>query len=278
MKPRTENLMGIGLRSPHIAEVIAKRPAVGWLELHSENWFVDNEIIKQHLEELCSLYPISLHGVGLSLGSADGIDSRHLRQLNRLISETNPILVSEHISWGRIGQYHTNELLPLPYCKEALDILTRNVNSVQDSLGRQILLENLSHYGVLSDSNMPEWAFISQLVESTGCGLLLDLNNIYVTSHNIGTDLQSTYRDIPWWAVKEVHLAGYDEQQGVLIDTHARGVQEPVWSLYEQALPFLPATTRTLIEWDNDIPELNTLVKEAEKAHRIWQGVSDAVA
>jgi uncharacterized protein (UPF0276 family) len=278
MKISLDNPIGIGLRSQHISQVILEKPPIGWVEVHSENWFAESEAIADQLSQICATYPISLHGVGLSLGSADGVDSRHLRKLKRLMLNTRPILISEHISWGRIGQYHTNELLPLPYCDEALDILARNINEVQNALGRQILVENISHYGVLSDSCMPEWEFISRLIEATGCGLLLDINNVYVTAKNTGGDLSAIFDQIPWWSVQEVHLAGYEEQNGLLIDSHSKAIQSAVWTLYQQAIHRLPNTVLTLIEWDTDLPALSVLLHEALKAKGYWQGGRDAVA
>lgn len=273
-----DSRIGIGLRSPHIDEVLQTRPPVGWLELHSENWMCERGPIAERLQDVRAAYPISLHGVGLSLGSADGLDDTHIKKLARLVERCQPILVSEHLSWGRIAGRHSNDLLPLPFNDETINLLVRHIDQVQQALGRQILVENLSSYCTFPESTLPEWEFVRRVVERAGCGLLLDINNVYVNACNHGFAAEDYLAAIPWACVREIHLAGYEEDGPALIDTHGRPVQEPVWALYAAALGFAPATARTLIEWDNDLPPLNQLLAEAKKADRYLQETRHAAA
>jgi len=263
-----DSRIGIGLRAPHIEEVLASRPPLGWLEVHSENWMSDEGPIAERLQEIRAAYPISLHGVGLSLGSADGLDTRHLQKLAHLVARAQPILVSEHLSWGSIAGHHSNDLLPLPFNEAAIRVLVRHIDQVQQALGRQILVENLSSYCTFDSSTLPEWEFVREVVERADCGLLLDLNNIHVNACNHGFQASDYLAAMPWQRVAEVHLAGFEEEGDALIDTHGRPVQEPVWALYAEALHHLPATALTLIEWDNDLPPLAQLLAEAGKADR----------
>ncbi len=258
--------IGLGLRAPHIEPLLAQRPALGWLEIHSENWFAQGGQIAARLTDLRSYYPISLHGVGLSLGSADGLQRSHLQKLKNLVDRVNPILISEHLSWGRVGDIHSNDLLPMPYTKESIQVLVQHIDQTQQYLGRQILVENVSSYMSFAESSMPEWVFIQQVIEQAGCGLLLDLNNVYVNAVNHQFSAQTYLDQLPWQAVQEIHLAGYSQDGTLLIDTHSRAVQPEVWKLYQIALPHLYPTTRTLIEWDADLPELDILLEEAQKA------------
>jgi uncharacterized protein (UPF0276 family) len=270
--------IGIGLRAPHIQEVLDSRPALGWLEVHSENWMTDSGPIADRLQEIRDAYPLSLHGVGLSLGSADGVDSTHLQKLARLVARCQPILVSEHLAWSRLGAHHSNDLLPLPFTPEAVRILADNIDRVQQCLGRSILVENISAYCTFSESVMPEWAFVRAVVERADCGLLLDLNNIYVNACNHGFASEDYLDAMPWSRVAEVHLAGFEVEGDALIDTHGRVVQEPVWTLYQSALQRLPVSARTLIEWDTDLPPLSRLLDEARKASGYLKAVHDAAA
>lgn len=264
--------VGIGLRAPHIDDLLAQRPSLGWLEVHSENWMTDDGPIAERLAAIRAAYPLSLHGVGLSLGSADGLDHGHLTKLKHLVERTQPILVSEHIGWGAHGGRHSNDLLPLPYNPATLQLLSERIDRVQQTLGRRLLVENLSSYCTFRESTLPEWEFVRALVEQADCGLLLDLNNVYVNAVNHGFD-PAVYLDaMPWARVDEVHLAGYDQGDVGLIDTHGRPVQPPVWALYREALPFLPNQARVLIEWDTDLPPLATLIGEAARADRLLEG------
>lgn len=260
---------GIGLRAPHIAQVLAERPAVPWFEVHSENYFAAGGAMHTTLERIRMDYPLSLHGVGLSLGSADALDREHLAILLRLVDRYQPALVSDHICWGAIGGVHLNDLLPMPCTAEALDLMVSRVQQVQEMLGREFLVENVSSYLSFRDAEMPEWAFVTALAERSGCGLLLDVNNVYVNSVNHGFDPHTYLRSMPHAAVREIHLAGFTRKDQLpvplLIDSHSRPVADAVWSLYEEALA-LCGPQPTLIEWDQDIPELSVLMAEARRA------------
>lgn len=265
---------GIGLRAEHYDAVLESRPPVGWLEVHSENYFGAGGKPLDTLERIRAHYPLSLHGVGLSIGSTDPLDYRHLAKLKRLIRRFEPALVSEHLSWGSVGGRHLNDLLPLPYTEEALYHLVARVARIQDYLGRRILIENISSYLQVVDSTIPEWEFLAELAERAGCGVLLDVNNIYVSARNHGFDPSLYLQAIPRHLVREIHLAGFTVNRfadgELLIDTHNRPVWPAVWALYRQAVRrFGPLPT--LIEWDSDLPELAVLVGEARKAETIWE-------
>jgi uncharacterized protein (UPF0276 family) len=261
---------GIGLRSGHYREVLETRPEVGWLEVHPENFFAAGGKHLYYLEQIRAHYPLSLHGVGLSIGSTDPLNTRPLDQLKRLIERFEPTLVSEHISWGSVDGRYFNDLLPLPYTEEALAHMVTRVAQIQDYLGRSILVENVSSYLQFTVSTIPEWEFVAALAERAGCGLLLDVNNIHVNACNHGFDAHTYVRAIPASAVQEIHLAGFTvnrvDDQEILIDTHSRPVCDEVWALYRHALRHLGRAVPTLIEWDADLPPLDVLVGEARHA------------
>jgi uncharacterized protein (UPF0276 family) len=266
---------GIGLRAQHHSELLRDKPAVGWIEAHSENYFAAGGAQRHYLERLRALYPLSLHGVGLSLGSTDPINQDHLRQLAQLVRQFEPRWVSEHLSWSSVDGRFTNDLLPLPYTEEALRHMVERVRYVQDALGRQILIENVSSYLQFSTSSLTEWEFIAELASESGCGILLDVNNVYVSAQNHGFDPMNYLRALPRTAIEEMHLAGHTVRQvgqhQVLIDTHNQHVCEAVWELYFFAVRHF-GRIPTLIEWDADIPTLDVLVAEAHKADRIAEG------
>jgi uncharacterized protein len=248
--------------------VLESQPDVGWLEVHSENYFGRGGQPLHCLERMRERYPLSLHGVGLSLGSADGLRQSHLVQLKALTDRFEPMLVSDHLCWGAIGGRHLNDLLPLPYTDEALDVVCANIARAQDFLRREILVENVSSYLQFSASHIPEWEFIAEVARRSGCGLLLDVNNIYVSATNHGFDPLRYLDAIPASAVREIHLAGFDSNGQCLIDTHGRPVAGPVWNLFGEALSRV-GPARTLIEWDTDVPPLAVLLGEARKARDI---------
>ncbi len=265
---------GIGLRAEHYDAVLETRPPVGWLEVHSENYFGAGGKPLDYLERIRAHYPLSLHGVGLSVGSTDPLDKLHLTKLKHLIERFEPALVSEHLSWGSAGGRYLNDLLPLPYTQEALYHLVARVSQVQDILGRPILIENVSSYLQYVESSLSEWDFLAELAERAGCGVLLDVNNIYVSARNHGFDPSTYLQAIPRHAVQEIHLAGFTvnrfDDGEILIDTHNRPVYPAVWALYRQAVHrFGPIPT--LIEWDSDLPELAVLVGEAQQADAILE-------
>lgn len=260
---------GIGLRAPHIARVLDEHPAVPWFEVHSENYFADGGAMHVALERIRSEYPLSLHGVGLSLGSADPLDRDHLAHVRQLVDRYEPSLVSDHICWGAVGGIHLNDLLPLPRTAEALDLMVSRVQQVQEALGREFLVENVSSYLDFKHAEMTEAAFVCELVRRSGCGLLLDVNNVYVNSVNHGFDAQEYLRAMPHDAVREIHLAGFTRKDNLpvplLIDSHSALVADEVWALYRAAL-ILCGSQPTLIEWDQDIPEFEVLQAEAARA------------
>ncbi|MBK8533642.1 MAG: DUF692 domain-containing protein [Candidatus Competibacteraceae bacterium] len=265
---------GIGLRAEHYDAVLETQPPVGWLEVHSENYFGAGGKPLDYLERIRAHYPLSLHGVGLSIGSTDPLNRRHLAALKTLIRRFEPALVSEHLSWGSVGGRHLNDLLPLPYTEEALYHLVARVCQAQEILGRQILIENPSSYLQYMESALPEWEFLAELAQRSGCGILLDVNNIYVSARNHGFDASAYLQAIPRSMVQEIHLAGFmvnrfDDGE-ILIDTHNQPVCPAVWALYRQAVQRF-GRIPTLIEWDTDVPELAVLVAEAERANTILE-------
>jgi uncharacterized protein len=272
---------GIGLRSAHHEALVRERPAVGWIEVHTENYFHDGGPHLTALEKARELYPLSLHGVGMGLGSSDPLDRSHLSRVRRAIERFEPALVSEHACWGSHDGQHFNDLLPLPYTEEAVAHLAARVAQVQDVLGRQILIENLSCYLSFSSSRLTEWEFLAAVVERSGCGLLLDVNNAYVNSVNVGLDARAFIDGLPSGAVQEIHLAGHTRRQvgerTLLLDDHGSRVPEAVWQLYEHAIRRC-GPVPTLIEWDTNLPELSVLVDEADRAGNRLEGVRGLAA
>ena len=265
---------GIGLRTPHVAEIEATRPPVGWLEIHAENYMGGGPALLS-VERLRRDYPFSIHGVGLSLGSAGHLDAGHLERLARLVARLEPALVSEHLAWSTVGGAYLNHLLPLPYTDEALAVVCEHVDRVQVRLGRAIAIENPSGYLRFGESTMSEAAFLAALVRRTGCDLLCDVNNIHVTCANLGGDPDEYLALLPPDAITEIHLAGHSvndaDGQAMLIDDHGSPVAPAVWGLYERALARFGARP-TLVEWDTNVPPLPVLLGEAAGAARRLAG------
>ena len=263
---------GIGLRAEHCIEFLETQPAVGFVEVHAENYFGRGGRPLDLLRLARRDHPLSLHGVSLSIGSTDPLCETHLQRLGELIAQMQPAFVSEHLCWASHRGIHANDLLPLPLTEEALGHVVARVGRVQDKLGRTILLENVTSYFEYADSAMPEWEFLAEVSRRSGCGILLDLNNIYVSAHNHGFDPATYLRRMPRHAVHEVHLAGHVHRAvtggEILIDTHSQPVCDAVWYLYGEALQRFGAVP-TLIEWDSDLPSLATLLGEAAKADRM---------
>jgi len=259
--------VGIGLRACHYREFLDSHPQTDWLEVHSENYFGDGGYDLHVLAHVRSQYPISLHGVALSLGSADGVRATHLAKLKRLIDRIEPALVSEHLCWGALGPRHFNDLLPMPYTSEALGQVVSHVGQVQETLRRRILIENVSSYLQFRASGMSEYAFLAELAKRSGCGILLDVNNVFVNSVNHGFDPEQALLEIDREAVGEIHLAGHSAEGELLIDDHGSRVVPQVWSLYETACRRF-GRVPTLIEWDTSIPPLDVLLDEAVIAAR----------
>ncbi|HEY1725663.1 MAG TPA: DUF692 domain-containing protein [Steroidobacteraceae bacterium] len=260
---------GIGLRFPHHDYVVRQHPTVAWFEIHAENYF-GGGAPRRTLERIRADYPLAVHGVGLSLGSADGLDPQHLQRLAELVAAIEPGLVSEHLSWSVIGGAYLADLLPLPMTEEALQVVCRHVEQTQAVLRRRILIENPSSYLQFAHSSIPEWEFLGELVRRTGCGLLCDVNNIYVSASNHGWDAQAYLAALPAAAVGEIHLAGHalrvhSDGRSVRIDNHGARVADEVWALYRRALQRF-GRQPTLIEWDTDIPAFEVLLDEAAHA------------
>jgi uncharacterized protein (UPF0276 family) len=273
---------GIGWRHPHYAELLDGAPALDFLEVHSENFFGLGGAALAVLQQARERYPISLHGVGLALGSATGVDPWHLEQLARLVERIEPCRVSDHACFARgvfgDGAVHAADLLPIAFHRRSLDILCANVQQVQERLKRPLLVENLSAYVSFASSDMEEPAFLAELARRTGCGLLVDVNNIYVNALNeryAGSDVHPLHRckdwldQIPAHVVGELHLAGHRDCGDIVIDDHGSCVSEPVWEIYRHALSRFGHAAQglaTLVEWDTDIPPLQVLLDEAKQA------------
>jgi len=269
---------GVGLRSPHIPHVLQNSKTVskkiGWFEVHSENYYANNSASQHNLLAIRKNFPISLHCVGNSLGSSQKLDLKHLQKLKKLVEKVDPFLISDHISWGRIDENHLNDLLPLPYTKAALKAIARNVCQMQNFLKRQILVENPSAYLAFKDQEMDEAEFINELTKETGCGLLLDVNNIFVSSQNCEQFDPANYlKNLNKKIVKEIHLAGHSKSEifdgknhkEILIDTHNNLVCDEVWEIYKIAAKRFGAIP-SLIEWDQDFPEFDVLLSEAKNS------------
>jgi uncharacterized protein (UPF0276 family) len=261
-------IAGVGLRAPHFREVLDTWPEVGWFEVHSENFFGAGGEPLRVLEAVRQRYPVSLHGVGMSLGSSDELSRRHLEKLKRLVDRIQPAAVSEHLCWSSVDGRFLNELLPLPYTEEALALVCERVDRMQNFLGRTIMIENVSSYLQFSGAEMPEWIFLAEVSRRSGCQVLLDVNNIYVSACNHVFDASEFLAAIPAERVGEIHLAGYEHVDDFLFDTHSRPVYPAVWELYGDALARL-GNKPTLIEWDNDLPAFSVLQEEMRKADRL---------
>jgi uncharacterized protein len=263
--------IGVGLRAPHLAEIVAASPAIGWFEVHAENYMGGGAAPAQ-LEQVRRDYPLSLHGVGLSLGGAEGIDEAHLARLAALVARFAPARISEHLSWSVSGGAYLNDLLPLPYTEEALAIVARNIERAQEARGRALLVENPSRYLSFRQSTIAEPQFLAELVRRTGCGLLCDVNNIFVSARNLGFDAFAYLEALPAAAVGEIHLAGHAavvrDGTALLIDDHGAPVAPEVWALYGAALRRF-GLAPTLVEWDKNLPALPALLDEARKAERV---------
>ena len=271
-RPRSSALparAGIGLRSPHYPAFAGGRPDVAFLEVHTENYFHDGGREPRLLDRLREDYPLSLHGVGLALGSVAPLDRTHLRRVAEAVRRFEPAAVSEHACWGRTEREHFNDLLPLPFTEEAARHLAARVSALQDALGRRILVENVSQYLRFRHSTLAEGEFLAAIVAESGCGLLLDVNNLYVNSVNVGFDPRATLDQLPSDAVGEVHLAGHLRKEidgrPLLIDDHGSRVPDPVWALYGEVLQKF-GKVPTLIEWDTNVPALEVLLAEAARA------------
>jgi uncharacterized protein len=276
---------GIGLRPPHHSWVIEHRPRVPWFEVHAEN-FMAHVVLLSELDSIASEYPVSLHCVGLSLGSVTLPESTHLHRLRELVARYSPGLISDHLAWNAVDGIHLPDLLPLPYTEEALRVVIRNVSHVQDVLQRQILLENPSRYVRLPESTLSEPEFLAEVVLRTGCGVLLDVNNLYVSARNQEVDPTQTLAHfldtVSTESIREVHLAGHSildraPCRSMLLDDHGSRISPEVWALYSAAVGAV-GPVPTLIEWDTRIPVFNVLEEEASIAHSLMLEVVDGDA
>ena len=261
---------GVGYKPQHFSDILENPGNVGWLEVHAENYMGDGGRPLAQLRHLAERFPISVHGVGLSIGGESALDKDHLARLKHLIGWLNPASFSEHLAWSTHDSHFLNDLLPLPYTQATLDRVATHVDQVQDAVGRRMLLENPSTYLAFAESDMPEVEFLAEIARRTGCGLLFDVNNVFVSATNQKTDPLSYINSFPLDRVGEIHLGGHDEDMDetgapLLIDSHGREVVDPVWALYEHTIK-TGGPKPTLIEWDTDVPDWPTLSAEADRA------------
>ena len=263
--PATFAGFGLGLRKEHYRDFLETRVPVDFVEVISENFMVDGGQPRHILRQIRERHPVALHGVSLSVGSVDAPDPEYLRRLRALADDVEPIFVSDHLSWSRIGRFNSHDLLPVPYTLEALDVVCRHIEQAQEALGRAMLFENPSIYLRHEAQDMTEWAFLAEMTRRTGCGLLLDVNNLYVSSCNLGLDADAFLHGIPADRVRQIHLAGHTRTDELWIDTHDNPVCGDVWALYRDAIALL-GPIATMIERDDDIPPLPALLKELDIA------------
>ncbi|MFZ4966206.1 DUF692 domain-containing protein [Pseudomonas sp. Mn2068] len=259
---------GLGLRKEHYRDFLETEVPVDFVEVISENFMVAGGQPRHILRQIRERHPVALHGVSMSIGSADGLNPDYLRRLKALVDEIDPLFVSDHLSWSRIDRFNSHDLLPVPYTEEALDSVCRNISMAQDFLGRAMLFENPSSYLAFDGATMTEWEFIARMSERTGCGLLLDVNNIFVSATNHGFDALAFLDGLPADRVRQIHLAGHSQGAELLIDTHDSPVCQEVWALYALAVSrFGPVAT--MIERDDRIPPLADLLKELDMARAL---------
>ena len=259
---------GLGMRKPHYQAFLDGCAPVDFIEVISENFMMDGGQPRRILRDVRARYPIALHGVSMSLGSADGLDPDYLKRLRALVDEIDPLFVSDHLCWTRIGKFNSHDLLPLPFTDEALDIVATNVRRAQDQLGRAMLIENPSSYVEFDGAVMSEWGFLDALCARTGCGLLLDINNVFVSAKNHGFDARDYLTNIPVDRVRQIHLAGHSVGETMLIDTHDEPICASVWDLYASVMPRL-GPVAVMIERDDAIPPLADLLDELDHARRL---------
>jgi len=269
--------VGIGLRSQHYQHILDTRPDTPWFEVLIDNYMGAGGQPLDYMERVRADYPVTFHGVGMSLGSDGPLNMAYMKRLREIKHRFQPAWISDHLCWSTSGKHTSNELLPLPYTEEAIRLVADKTQQAQDFLGERLLIENVSSYIAYKDSAMSEWDFVNAVANEADCNTLLDINNIYVSAHNHGFDAQDYLDGIDAKRVREIHLAGYEDQGTHLLDTHGRPVHQPVWSLYEQAINKL-GQIPTLIEWDNDIPAFGVLQGEADKATIILNRSDNAYA
>lgn len=268
-------MFGLGLRYPHHQYVLQRCPQVDFFEVHTENFIAEGGASLNFLSRVAELYPLSFHCVGLSLGSATGLDRRHMQNIKKLLDRYQPFLFSDHLSWSNSSLVGTsNDLLPIPYNKESLKIFCDNVSRAQDFFGREILIENPSAYLQFKGSQIFEEDFLNEIARKTGCGILLDINNVFVSSQNFSFDPQEYLNRVEVTKVKEIHLAGHSIYKGLRIDTHSTHICKEVMELYRKFVQQHGKKIPTLVEWDEDIPEFSVLFNEMKKVQRAAQRVT----
>jgi uncharacterized protein (UPF0276 family) len=264
--------LGVGLRSKHYSHLMQNDPVVDWFEIISENYMNNFGYGRHVLEHIAGVRPVVMHGVSMSIGSTDPLNLNYLKQLKELANFVKPVWISDHLCWTGVAHLNTHDLLPLPLTLESLQHVAERVNRVQDILQRPLILENPSTYMEFQSSTLHEWEFLTELVSKTGCGLLLDVNNVFVSGFNHGFDPEFYIRNIPHKAVVQMHIAGPTDCDTYLLDTHDQPVPTQVWHLYRLAQQ-LTGGVSTLLEWDSNIPEYPDLVTEVQKAKQVMQGV-----
>ena len=272
---------GLGFKPEHFPAIIETKPDLGFFEVHAENYMNAGGMPHAMLERLRAEYALSVHGVGLSIGGPDPLDETHLARLKTLCDRYNPDSFSEHLAWASHGGTWMHDLLPLPYTNETLRIVCDHIDRLQEVLGRKMLLENPATYLTFAQSDIPETAFLAEIAQRTGCGLLLDVNNVFVSCVNHRSDARAYLAQFPMQAVGEIHLAGHDSEElpsgPLLIDSHGTPVSEPVWTLYGEIVSEF-GSIPSLIEWDNDVPDFATLMAEAHRADALLEDARHAIA
>lgn len=269
--------IGIGLRVPHYKEIFEQKPAIDWFEIISENYMIDGGKPIENLERILDRYPVAQHGVNLAIGSADPLDFDYLKKLKKLAKKTKTPWISDHLCWGRLPGAHYHDLLPLPYTKEVIDYVAERARIVQDYLELPFALENLSSYVAFKQDEMPEWDFYSAVVDKAGIYMMLDVNNIYVSSRNHGFDPKQYYTNIPLHRVLQIHLAGHTDHGNYVLDTHDNYVRDEVWKIYADVYPRTQGVA-TLLEWDDHFISFDQTWKEALKAKEFQQNLMSAEA
>ncbi len=264
--------VGIGLRVEHYENILSNRPAINWLEIISENYMVDGGKPLEILEQILEFYPVVQHGVGLYLGSTDPLNWAYLHKLKKLIDRTKAPFISDHLCWGSVDGAYSHDLLPMPYTFEAVLHIAKRIRAVQDFLEISVCIENVSSYAEFHASQMTEWQFLAEVSERADCGILLDVNNIYVSANNHGFSADDYLHNIPLDRVAQIHVAGHTEFENYLLDTHEGPVKEAVWQLYAEAISLI-GESNTLLEWDTNIPSFETVHGEALKAKTFIQNL-----
>ena len=273
----TDYGIGIGLRAPHYEHILSRKPVVDWFEIISENFMIDGGRPLHILDQILEQYKVVQHGVSMYFGSAEKPDPEHLRRLKQLVKRTNTPWLSDHLCWGSVDGRYTHDLLPMPYTFEAAKLTAKKIREIRDFLEVPIAVENVSSYAEYHVSEMSEWEFLNEVVERADCGILLDVNNIYVSSRNHNFDPLTYINSVPADRVAQIHIAGHSKFQKYILDTHDHPVIDPVWKLYDRATQ-RAGRTATLLEWDDSIPSFQEVHREALKANRFLAGKSLAVA